>query len=99
VCELGLCAVGFGAFGPETVMHDDGAVTVFETGPALATLNGHVPFLALGGDDSAMPRGRRSGPTEFVKALVVDSEVVSDLVDDGHRHFLGHLGLGLAHLQ
>jgi hypothetical protein len=93
VCELGLCAVGLGAFGSERDVHDDGAVTVFEAGPALATLNGHVPFLALRGDDSAVPRGRRSGPTKFVEALVVDSEVVGDLVDDGDSHFLGDLGL------
>ncbi len=57
VCELGLCAVGFGAFGSEPDMHDDGAVTVFEAGPTLATLNGHEPFIALGGDNSAVPRG------------------------------------------
>jgi hypothetical protein len=51
MCELGFSALGFGAFGSESGVQDDGAVTVFEAGPALGTLIVHVPFLALRADD------------------------------------------------
>jgi hypothetical protein len=56
VCDLGPFAPGFGAFGSEPDVQDDGAVAVLEAVPALATLDGHVPFLALWHDDSTMPR-------------------------------------------
>src|SRR5215218_10317712 len=39
---------------------------------------------------------RRLSPAELVQPVVVDAEVVRDLVDDGDRHLLDHLVLGLA---
>jgi len=41
----------------------------------------------------------RSPPAEFVKAVVVDTEMVSDFVDDGDRDLLDHVLLGVADLQ
>src|SRR5688572_14758383 len=38
----------------------------------------------------------RSGPAEFVQAVVVDAEVVRDLVDDGDQHLLDDVVLRLA---
>jgi len=45
-------------------------------------------------------RGRKpsfgSGHSEFVEAVVVDSKVVADLVEDGDAHLLSDLVVGVA---
>ena len=41
----------------------------------------------------------RLRPAEFVQTVVVDAEVMGDLMDDGDRHLVDHLGLGLADVE
>ena len=43
--------------------------------------------------------GRTSCPAELVQSVVVDTEVVGDLVDDGDGDLVDDLRLGVAHLQ
>src|SRR4029453_9535936 len=46
--------------------------------------------------DRTLGAERPSVPAQFVQPLVADPEVVGDLVDDGDRHLVDHVVLGLA---
>ena len=106
VHHFGGDAVLFGAFRPPQRVMDDGAVAVLQAGstppaPVVCSsrkrlIAAHGRFIAPRGDKPWLPRLR---PAEFVQAVIVDAEVMCDLMDDGDRHLVDHLVLGLADVQ
>ena len=108
--QLGRDAVILGALRPLQRVPDDGAVAVLQTGPAPSAvavvcssrkrlIAPHGLFIAPRADKPRLPRPLRLRPAEFVESVVVDSEVMGDLVNDGDRHLVDHLVLGLADVQ
>lgn len=89
-------AVVLGALDAVTDVVDDSAVAVLEPRPTLPALDAHCPVVALCADNWRMPR---SGPAEFVQAIVVDAEMMGDLVDHGDRHLIDDVLVAVADVE
>ena len=102
--DFGHDAVDVGAFQPLQRVVDDGAVTVVEFPSTPATVLLHGPLIAPPRDNPRLPRPVHSqalslSPAEFVQAVVVDTEMVRDLVDDRDRDLVDDLVLCLTDVQ
>ena len=100
--ELGAGATVLSTLGPLQGMIDHYAVAVVQARPAVAAPCIHAPFLAPGPDKSGVAAPTSLGgsaPTQFVQPVVVDTEVMGDLVDDGDRDLIDDVVVGVAGLE